>query len=213
MRNVSVYPCNSRTTGARSRELSDQDMQVFMNSPAAIAALSIGLPVCRVKQAIRQKVLETGTSFNSADALIEATFNLQLEDSDVPSENIHQEVTNILNAVIRKSTKDSDSVSTRVVNKASNGEDGNNGDDDDDDADDDGNNGGGERESVPKLSLEEENRQLKEARLCKICMDNEIGVVFLPCGHLTTCVNCAPSLKDCPVCRSVIKGTVRTFLS
>lgn len=35
-----------------------------------------------------------------------------------------------------------------------------------------------------KLSLEEENRQLKDARLCKVCMDDDVAVVFLPCGHL-----------------------------
>lgn len=29
-----------------------------------------------------------------------------------------------------------------------------------------------------KLSLEEENRQLKEARLCKVCMDSEVSVIF-----------------------------------
>lgn len=40
--------------------------------------------------------------------------------------------------------------------------------------------------STPKgdLSLEEENRLLKDARLCKVCLDEEVGVVFLPCGHL-----------------------------
>ncbi|KAK3931779.1 Baculoviral IAP repeat-containing protein 3 [Frankliniella fusca] len=64
-----------------------------------------------------------------------------------------------------------------------------------------------------KVSLEEENRRLKEARQCKICMDSEACVVFLPCGHLVTCVNCAPSLSDCPICRQAIKATVRTFLS
>ncbi|KAK0168560.1 hypothetical protein PV327_002346 [Microctonus hyperodae] len=63
------------------------------------------------------------------------------------------------------------------------------------------------------LSLEEENRRLKEARLCKICMDREVGVVFLPCGHLVTCVHCAPSLSDCPMCRQEIRATVRTFLA
>lgn len=62
-------------------------------------------------------------------------------------------------------------------------------------------------------TLERENARLKEARTCKVCMDNEIGVVFLPCGHLICCVNCAPSLKDCPMCRTSIQGTVRTFLS
>lgn len=33
-------------------------------------------------------------------------------------------------------------------------------------------------------AVEEENRKLKDARLCKVCMDDEVGVVFLPCGHL-----------------------------
>ena len=78
--------------------------------------------------------------------------------------------------------------------------------------------------------LMSENTRLKEQRTCKICMDAEVGVVFLPCGHLCSCVNCAPSLKvrfsqyfypteynfysqDCPVCRRSIQGTVRTFLS
>lgn len=28
---------------------------------------------------------------------------------------------------------------------------------------------------IPKLSLEEENRQLKESRICKVCMDNEVS--------------------------------------
>lgn len=63
------------------------------------------------------------------------------------------------------------------------------------------------------LTLEEENRKLKDARLCKVCMDAEVGVVFLPCGHLVTCVQCAPGVTMCPLCRSQIKGFVRTFLS
>ena len=65
----------------------------------------------------------------------------------------------------------------------------------------------------PQSDLESENARLKEQRTCKICMDNEVGVVFLPCGHLCSCVLCAPSLTDCPVCRAYIQDTVRTFLS
>ena len=43
--------------------------------------------------------------------------------------------------------------------------------------------------------LLDENTRLKEQKTCKVCMDEEVGVVFLPCGHLVVCVNCAPSLK------------------
>merc|ERR1719341_2249326 len=71
----------------------------------------------------------------------------------------------------------------------------------------------GSAPSSPKDDLESENARLKEQRTCKICMDGEVGVVFLPCGHLCSCVLCAPSLRDCPVCRTNIQGTVRTFLS
>ena len=60
---------------------------------------------------------------------------------------------------------------------------------------------------------ENENRPMKEAPICKIFMDNEVDLVLLPCGHLISCVNCAPSLKDCPVCRQSIHGTVKTYMS
>nr|CAD7443456.1 unnamed protein product [Timema bartmani] len=60
--------------------------------------------------------------------------------------------------------------------------------------------------------LLEENRRLKDARQCKICMDKDATVVFLPCAHLITCTACAPSLNNCPMCRKNIRGTVRTFL-
>ena len=65
----------------------------------------------------------------------------------------------------------------------------------------------------PNLDLELENRRLKDQRTCKICMDREIGVVFLTCGHLISCVQCAPALKDCPLCRQPIVGTVKTYMS
>lgn len=38
--------------------------------------------------------------------------------------------------------------------------------------------------SISTASLEDEYRQLKDARLCKVCMVEEVGIVFLPCGHL-----------------------------
>ena len=63
--------------------------------------------------------------------------------------------------------------------------------------------------SSPEGSLKSENNIL----LCKICLDREIGVVFLPCGHQLACTQCALCLTDCPVCRKVIRGTVRTFFS
>ena len=57
--------------------------------------------------------------------------------------------------------------------------------------------------------IENENQRMKEDCICKICWSNQ--VVFVPCGHLISCVNCSPKLKDCPFCRQFIKGKIKTF--
>ena len=48
---------------------------------------------------------------------------------------------------------------------------------------------------VDVSELMAENSRLREQKTCKVCMDAEVGVVFLPCGHLVVCGNCATSLK------------------
>ncbi|XP_055971072.1 baculoviral IAP repeat-containing protein 3-like isoform X1 [Sorex fumeus] len=68
-------------------------------------------------------------------------------------------------------------------------------------------------EGVSDLPMEEQLRRLQEERTCKVCMDKEVSIVFIPCGHLVVCKDCAPALRKCPICRGIIKGTVRTFLS
>ncbi|CAG5129110.1 unnamed protein product [Candidula unifasciata] len=71
----------------------------------------------------------------------------------------------------------------------------------------------GDGESPDSMRLAEENRQLKEQKLCKICMDEEVCVAFIPCGHLVSCSTCAPALNQCPICRAKIRGTIRTYMS
>lgn len=68
-------------------------------------------------------------------------------------------------------------------------------------------------DDIAALPMEEQLRKLQEERMCKVCMDREVSIVFIPCGHLVVCKDCAPSLRKCPICRGTIKGTVRTFLS
>ncbi|NXI67436.1 BIR7B protein, partial [Anseranas semipalmata] len=63
------------------------------------------------------------------------------------------------------------------------------------------------------LSTEEQLRRLQEERMCKVCMDRDVSVVFVPCGHLVACRECALNLRLCPICRAVIQGSVRTFMS
>jgi len=62
-------------------------------------------------------------------------------------------------------------------------------------------------------SPRDEIRLLEEGKKCKICKDAQIGIVFLPCGHLASCVECAKSAKYCPICKVAISQTVRVFPS
>jgi len=63
------------------------------------------------------------------------------------------------------------------------------------------------------VKKEEESGKSEHTSLCKICYTDEVGVVFLPCGHLVACVKCALSLTTCAVCRQSVTATVRVFLS
>ncbi|XP_068161125.1 baculoviral IAP repeat-containing protein 7 isoform X2 [Antennarius striatus] len=71
----------------------------------------------------------------------------------------------------------------------------------------------GSRNGKSDPSPEELLRQLQEERTCKVCMDKLVSIVFIPCGHLVVCGDCAASLRHCPICRAVIRGSVRAFMS
>lgn len=71
----------------------------------------------------------------------------------------------------------------------------------------------GNTELICLQQLKNEVGKLREARLCKICMDKEACIVFLPCSHLISCSSCATSLSNCALCRHSIKAIIRTYLS
>jgi len=69
------------------------------------------------------------------------------------------------------------------------------------------------KESEEKLR--EVERETQEKISCKLCMEDDISVVFLPCGHLCCCSSCAnlPAVKNCPICREEIGSKIRVFQS
>lgn len=61
--------------------------------------------------------------------------------------------------------------------------------------------------------LADELERIRDSRMCKVCMDAEMDVVFLPCAHMITCANCAVALTQCPICRKDIKYTIKPIVS
>eukprot|EP00042_Codosiga_hollandica_P029449 m.163156 g.163156 ORF g.163156 m.163156 type:complete len:268 (-) comp53072_c0_seq8:818-1621(-) len=54
---------------------------------------------------------------------------------------------------------------------------------------------------------------LPEDALCKICCQEQADCVFLECGHMVSCMQCAVKVKECPMCREFITRKVHVFRS
>ena len=63
------------------------------------------------------------------------------------------------------------------------------------------------------LDAENKLKDMDEARACKICMDQDVCIAFIPCGHLVTCSECASKCMICPMCRKPIQSQLKTFMS
>ncbi|XP_016366604.1 E3 ubiquitin-protein ligase XIAP-like, partial [Sinocyclocheilus rhinocerous] len=53
--------------------------------------------------------------------------------------------------------------------------------------------------------------KLQREKLCKVCMDSDINIVFIPCGHLVTCQKCSEPLNKCPICCAAIMQKIKIY--
>jgi len=60
-------------------------------------------------------------------------------------------------------------------------------------------------------SVEQEKEKEKELNECKVCFENEIDCLLLPCSHLAICSDCAGELKKCPICNSAISKSQKIY--
>lgn len=52
----------------------------------------------------------------------------------------------------------------------------------------------------------------RENLMCKICLDEEMSVVFQPCAHLVACSGCANVVDVCPLCRTLITDRFKIYV-
>ncbi|CAJ1976698.1 unnamed protein product [Sphenostylis stenocarpa] len=69
----------------------------------------------------------------------------------------------------------------------------------------------GEQTEVTKFSQEEYERLQNEKILCRICFEEQINVVLLPCRHHIICNTCCEKCKRCPVCRGTIEERMPVY--
>ncbi len=59
----------------------------------------------------------------------------------------------------------------------------------------------------------QENRELREQRMCRVCRCNDVSILLLPCRHLCLCKECETRLDACPLCRSLKNASVQVYMS
>ncbi|XP_076466961.1 death-associated inhibitor of apoptosis 2-like isoform X2 [Babylonia areolata] len=61
--------------------------------------------------------------------------------------------------------------------------------------------------------IQAENEQMRATQTCRICRQARVGLIFLPCGHLLTCVRCGTQSSNCLACGQTIRATANVFLT
>lgn len=55
-------------------------------------------------------------------------------------------------------------------------------------------------------------KQEGDAKLCKICFEADYNTVFIPCGHIIACSECALSLTKCVICSKPLDDIIKIFI-
>ncbi|XP_073158695.1 uncharacterized protein [Henckelia pumila] len=74
------------------------------------------------------------------------------------------------------------------------------------------------KESQAALLLEQEKSEMaikeadtaKSAWSCRVCLNNEVDVSLIPCGHVL-CRRCSSAVSRCPFCRLQVSKTMRIY--
>ncbi|KAK3577780.1 hypothetical protein CHS0354_010981 [Potamilus streckersoni] len=167
----------------------NSEIQKYLLTDAAQSVLDMGYQPKLVLHAVERVLMRKGSEELTGQIIMEAVF--EIEEADKPQSKTQP-----------VSLESADKA--KITNDASNKQDGQQGHVA-------SGNTQTEESQIDPEKIMREHRELREVTLCKICLENTSCVVFLPCGHLVTCSDCAPAMRKCPICRTLIKGTVKTF--
>lgn len=169
-------------------------LQTSLNSEIALTAMEMGFELPMIKRVIKRKIWRTDETYPSPSALLD---DLLHPPVDLDSESDDEEMNENATGNATGSTNETPELGIR---------------------------GNGEDEGTPPAAtnssedmdqkeMDEKLREFEHEKRCKVCLDRDADVVFMPCGHLCTCVDCAQALRTCPLCRKRIQKSIKTYSS
>jgi len=51
-----------------------------------------------------------------------------------------------------------------------------------------------------------------DSMLCKVCYEEEMVTVFIPCRHVYACVKCAEEIDECPICKENVFSFIQLHI-
>ncbi|XP_071964021.1 putative inhibitor of apoptosis isoform X2 [Antedon mediterranea] len=185
-------------------------LQDAMHSKYVLQILEMGYDIKQVEKVVQRRLKSTGDNFNSAAELFDAVMMAENDESSFKSDSMSCSKVDSLKGDSQNCKDDSlqangkskhqalelpkndDSTTSRQGRRSTSSE--------------------SDEENLSE-ELKSTLRDLREKGTCKICMDNEACVLFVPCSHLATCVSCAENLSSCPICRTTIQRYVKAYLA
>lgn len=67
--------------------------------------------------------------------------------------------------------------------------------------------------AAPSTTTTNTNESKNEENVCKICLVNERDTCIMPCRHFIMCMECSSKLRNCPICRCLIKDYFRVYVA
>ena len=58
-----------------------------------------------------------------------------------------------------------------------------------------------------------EQQMLEDRTLCHICKERPVHCIYLPCGHVIACQQCAERATECATCKTKISATANVYLT
>ena len=217
----------------KGRKITERDLDLLMRLDIPKAVVDMGFPIKNVRSAVREKLEVTGLPFFTKDTCVRAVITLmELEEmaksrssSSSPKDESTDE-TGCRSHFLGNTTNAnycSASPETPTNNPAEDGS-----------TDETGHlqsshhffgkppetplnsaptNNSAEVSLEPSSMSPHTSALSSPKRECKVCVDAEIEIVFLPCTHMITCPSCAAILNKCPICRGEIKHIVKPIWS
>lgn len=180
--------------------INEEDMKELVKLDIIQAVMSMGFPLKYIKCALLQKLTQTASPFFKLESCIEAVLQCieeetrrQITNGSRPNEgNVTEEMDIEEIEINTTSQKDDKKPSTEAQENSSEIQC---------------------AEAESEKSSIAELEKLRDTMMCKISMDRNINIIFLPCKHMMTCESCAVAMQLCPYCRDPIKFYIKPILS